>query len=85
MMKIGRLRTDIKNVSYCSLWALAKDILYSEIENANYVEEYKSKLNEEKKDLFEKMREMHFILLQIEKDILKRKCLVSCACIKISI
>lgn len=46
---------------------------YSEIENANYVEEYKSKLNEEKKELFEKMREMHFILLQIEKDILKRK------------
>ena len=31
------------------------------------------KLNEEKKDLFEKMREMHFILLQIEKDIIKRK------------
>ena len=46
---------------------------YSEIENANYVEEYKSKLNEEKKELFEKMREMNFILLQIEKDILKRK------------
>ena len=46
---------------------------YSEIEDINYVEEYKAKLNEEKKDLFEKMREMHFILLQIEKDIIKRK------------
>ena len=46
---------------------------YSEIEDINYVEEYKSKLSEEKKDLFEKMREMHFILLQIEKDIIKRK------------
>ena len=36
-------------------------------------EELQEELNEEKKDLFEKMREMHFILLQIEKDIIKRK------------
>lgn len=46
---------------------------YKEIENIDYIEEYKSKLDTEKKKLFEQMREMHFILLQIEKDILKRK------------
>ena len=46
---------------------------YTEIENANYVEEYKANLSDDKKKMFEQMRELHFILLQIEKDILKRK------------
>lgn len=46
---------------------------YKEIEDVNYVENYKSKLDEEKKNSFDTMRELHFVLLQIEKDILRRK------------
>ena len=46
---------------------------YTEIENANYVEEYKANLSDDKKKMFEQMRVLHFILLQNEKDILKRK------------
>jgi hypothetical protein len=59
---------------FMTLYSIYNDFQFSkEIEDSNYVEEYRNKLEDSKKDNFDKMRELHFILLQIEKNIIKSK------------
>ena len=59
---------------FMTLYSLYNDFQFSkEIEDSNYVEDYRNKLEDSKKDNFDKMRELHFILLQIEKNIIKSK------------